>query len=663
MKLNFLDQIAKFWELQGFSLKIPLVERRPLDLYSLHRAVQDEGGLEQAFKERKWSKIATRLGYSQGKNVGTILKGHYEKILYPFDVFVKSDKSHAATEKEKVEEEEKKVLAKKREKQEENSDTINLVDDEDNAEDDDDDGGLRLHISEDDECCADDDDEDYAPQTTTTTTTTTAPLKDEKPTTSPNAEEGKDYQPHQIESRQLVQPSEEQLTTARRSKRFMTQQYQNQKLVQAATTPFEHRGTYASYNEFLAQKLQQQERILQQFKGTAGGAHRKLLKLEESGGVADPLAKYICLICHGGEHEEKMLLCDGCDDSCHTYCLIPPLVEIPKGDWLCPKCIVEEVQRPMEAFGFEQAAREYTVDEFGQFADKFKSDYFGSSSPRTVDTRVVEKEFWRIVGSIDEDVVVEYGADLHTIDHGSGFPTRRRHQVTKENENYIDSDWNLNNLPLVDQSVLKYIGGDVSGMKIPWMYVGMCFATFCWHNEDHWCYSVNYMHWGDAKTWYGVPGDEAEAFERTMKKAAPELFDSQPDLLHQLVTMMNPNILMADGVSVYRTDQRKGEFVVTFPRAYHAGFNQGFNLAEAVNFAPADWVKIGRECVNHYSQLRRFCVFAHDELVCTMALEAENLNPEIANTCYSDMLAMVEAEKTLRKSLLEWVSGWMSSWD
>lgn len=35
-----------------------------------------------------------------------------------------------------------------------------------------------------------------------------------------------------------------------------------------------------------------------------------------------------------------------------------------------------------------------------------------------------------------------------------------------------------------------------------------------------------------------------------MKKLAPELFDSQPDLLHQLVTIMNPNTLMAHGVPV-----------------------------------------------------------------------------------------------------------------
>lgn len=95
---------------------------------------------------------------------------------------------------------------------------------------------------------------------------------------------------------------------------------------------------------------------------------------------------------------------------------------------------------------------------------------------------------------------------------------------------------------------------------------------------------------GEPKTWYGIPGDAAEEFEMAIKEAAPELFEEQPDLLHQLVTIINPNALTAKGVPVVRTNQCAGEFVVTFPRAYHAGFNQGFNLAEAVNFATADWV-------------------------------------------------------------------------
>ena len=37
----------------------------------------------------------------------------------------------------------------------------------------------------------------------------------------------------------------------------------------------------------------------------------------------------------------------------------------------------------------------------------------------------VEKEFWRILGSFDENVVVEYGADISASDNGSGFPTEK----------------------------------------------------------------------------------------------------------------------------------------------------------------------------------------------------------------------------------------------
>jgi hypothetical protein len=55
---------------------------------------------------------------------------------------------------------------------------------------------------------------------------------------------------------------------------------------------------------------------------------------------------------------------------------------------------------------------------------------------------------------------------------------------------------------------------------------------------------------GEPKTWYGAPGFAAEQLEAVMKKLAPELFQIQPDLLHQLVTIMNPNTLMSHGVPV-----------------------------------------------------------------------------------------------------------------
>lgn len=63
---------------------------------------------------------------------------------------------------------------------------------------------------------------------------------------------------------------------------------------------------------------------------------------------------------------------------------------------------------------------------------------------------------------------------------------------------------------------------------------------------------------------------------------------------------------------------------------------------------------MGRECINHYSNLRRFCVFSHDELVCKMALDPDKLNLGIATACYLDMAEMVDTEKKLRKCLLEW---------
>ena len=45
-----------------------------------------------------------------------------------------------------------------------------------------------------------------------------------------------------------------------------------------------------------------------------------------------------CRICRRKCGDEFMLLCDGCDHGYHTYCLKPPLKEVPDGDWFCYDC-------------------------------------------------------------------------------------------------------------------------------------------------------------------------------------------------------------------------------------------------------------------------------------------------------------------------------------
>ncbi|XP_060736959.1 lysine-specific demethylase 5B-B isoform X7 [Tachysurus vachellii] len=366
--------------------------------------------------------------------------------------------------------------------------------------------------------------------------------------------------------------------------------------------------------------------------------------------------QYVCLVCGSGSDEDRLLLCDGCDDSYHTFCLIPPLHDVPKGDWRCPKCLaqyvsVQECCKPQQAFGFEQARREYSLKTFGEMADSFKSDYF-NMPVHMVPTELVEKEFWRLVGTITEDVTVEYGADIASKEFGSGFPIRGgKFKVAPQDEKYLSCGWNLNNMAMMAPSVLTHVTADICGMTLPWLYVGMCFSSFCWHIEDHWSYSINYLHWGEPKTWYGAPGFAAEQLEEVMKKLAPELFESQPDLLHQLVTIMNPNTLMSHGVPIYRTNQCAGEFVITFPRAYHSGFNQGFNFAEAVNFCTVDWIPLGRQCVQHYRLLHRYCVFSHDEMICNMASKAEKLDVVLASAVHKDIVLMINEEKELREQI------------
>ncbi|XP_035629196.2 bromodomain adjacent to zinc finger domain protein 2B-like isoform X4 [Oncorhynchus keta] len=60
------------------------------------------------------------------------------------------------------------------------------------------------------------------------------------------------------------------------------------------------------------------------------------------------IMKVYCQLCRKGDNEELLLLCDGCDKGCHTYCHKPKITTIPDGDWFCPACISKASGRSPE---------------------------------------------------------------------------------------------------------------------------------------------------------------------------------------------------------------------------------------------------------------------------------------------------------------------------
>jgi len=49
--------------------------------------VADEGGFDLVCRERRWTKIAMTMGFAPGKAVGSHLRAHYERVLYPYNLF------------------------------------------------------------------------------------------------------------------------------------------------------------------------------------------------------------------------------------------------------------------------------------------------------------------------------------------------------------------------------------------------------------------------------------------------------------------------------------------------------------------------------------------------------------------------------------------------
>ncbi|XP_062284985.1 lysine-specific demethylase 4C isoform X2 [Scomber scombrus] len=155
-------------------------------------------------------------------------------------------------------------------------------------------------------------------------------------------------------------------------------------------------------------------------------------------------------------------------------------------------------------------------------------------------------------------------------------------------------EWNIGHLNSILDVIEEDCGVSIQGVNTPYLYFGMWKTTFSWHTEDMDLYSINYLHFGEPKSWYAIPPEHGKRLERLATGFFPNSFKGCEAFLRHKMTLISPSILKKYGIPFDKITQEAGEFMITFPYGYHAGFNHGFNCAESTNFATVRWIDYGK---------------------------------------------------------------------
>ncbi|XP_040275694.1 LOW QUALITY PROTEIN: lysine-specific demethylase 4C [Bufo bufo] len=228
-----------------------------------------------------------------------------------------------------------------------------------------------------------------------------------------------------------------------------------------------------------------------------------------------------------------------------------------------------------------------TVKEFRRLAN---SDKY--CTPRYMDYDDLERKYWKNLTF----VAPIYGADVN----GSLY------------DKDID-EWNISRLNTILDVVGDECGISIEGVNTPYLYFGMWKTTFAWHTEDMDLYSINYLHFGEPKSWYSIPPEHGKRLERLAQ--GKHFFFAY---LHGHICMYNCNQLPV--ISCNQVTQEAGEFMLTFPYGYHAGFNHGFNCAESTNFATVRWID--------YGKLAKLCSCSSDMVKISMDIFVKMFQPD-----------------------------------
>ncbi|KAF8464440.1 JmjC domain, hydroxylase-domain-containing protein [Kalaharituber pfeilii] len=174
------------------------------------------------------------------------------------------------------------------------------------------------------------------------------------------------------------------------------------------------------------------------------------------------------------------------------------------------------------------------------------------------------------------------------------------HKITYSTDNEatpeLRSMFSLSDLamPSLSGNSLFKSENHVAGIHTPYFYFASPASVFAMHMEDYAALSINFHHWGAPKRWVVVCPADSEKLENVVTGMLG-LRPSCDQFMRHASIFVPTWVLERAGIRYTKVVQAPGDMVVTFPWAYHEGWNQGFNVAEAIGYGDVKWERWVRE--------------------------------------------------------------------
>lgn len=231
--------------------------------------------------------------------------------------------------------------------------------------------------------------------------------------------------------------------------------------------------------------------------------------------------------------------------------------------------------------------RSMPLNQFFRIARNTMSIWFKNAEPTSAE---IEAEFWRHVAVRDSHVCVHSGS-IDSSGYGYGFPTPG---PKGKGIPCAKHPWNLKVLTNNNGSIMRALG-PVTGVTVPTIHVGMLFSACCWYRDPHGLPWIEYLHTGGSKIWYSVPDEQSGNFRTALMDLIPTHCQNKTTWLPCDTVMVPPHMLTDKNVSLCRTEQEPGQFVIVFPRAYTSSIGTGYTVSESVMFATSSWLDTAKQ--------------------------------------------------------------------